>query len=64
MLVGVAPLLPSFPPSETWAFYFINRPSRANISVPSVAVIILKKFLFIKMDDKRDFLNKQNNILF
>ena len=39
MLVGVALLHPSFPPSETQAFYFINRPSRANISGPSVSLL-------------------------
>ena len=36
MLVGVAPLPFSFPPSGTWAFYSINRPPWANISDPSV----------------------------
>ena len=36
MLVGVAPLPLSFPPSRTWAFYSINRPPWANISDPSL----------------------------
>ena len=38
MLVGVAPLPYSFPPSRTLAFYFINRPPWANILVPSVSL--------------------------
>ena len=36
MLVGVATY--SFPPSGTWAFYFINRQPWANISFPSVPI--------------------------
>ena len=36
MLLGVAPLPFSFPPSATYAFYFINRLPRQNISVMSV----------------------------
>ena len=36
MLVRVAPLPLSFQPSETYAFYFINRPLWANISNPSL----------------------------
>ena len=36
MLMGVALLPPSFPPSGT--FYFINRLPRANISVPNVSM--------------------------
>ena len=36
MLVGVATLPPSFLFYVTLAFYFINRPSWANISIPSV----------------------------
>ena len=39
MLVGVAPLPSSFPPSGTEAFYFINSPPWAKLSVPSVAPI-------------------------
>ena len=31
MLVGVASLPPTFPPSGTWAFYIINRPNCVNI---------------------------------
>ena len=41
MLVGVAPLPYSFPPSRTLAFYFINRPPWANILVPSVFIVIM-----------------------
>ena len=36
MLVGVASLPLSFPPSGTLAFYSINRPPWANISDPIV----------------------------
>ena len=41
MLVGVATLSPSFPPSGT--FYFINRPSVPNILVPSVPTSLCTK---------------------
>jgi hypothetical protein len=30
-LEGVATLSPSFPPSGTWTFYFVNRPPTPNI---------------------------------
>ena len=36
MLVGMATLSPSFPPSGTAAFYFINRPPMPNILTGSV----------------------------
>jgi hypothetical protein len=36
MVVGVAILPPSFLPSETYSFYFINRPPGPNILSPSV----------------------------
>ena len=46
MLVGVAPLPLSFPPSKTWAFYIINRPNCLNIC-NTVKIHVLYKTLMM-----------------